>query len=161
LYRVERLRHPHEDAVVKVRRARVGIDSLRRDVVGNGLIRSVNAGRLRVRLDFDEVLDAVGADDAAERIKPARKRSVRVHAAAVLVEKDARPIFSRQKGRAVARRVGSQEVGGAHRAIVGEPCDFVRTEWDHLVETAATASAAFVRKRRRAIVDDRQGDLRG
>ncbi len=147
--------------MVKVRGARVGVDSLRRHVIGDGSIGSVDAGRLRVRLDFDEVFDAVGADDAAERIKPARERSVRVHAAAVLVEEDAASIIAGQKGRAVARRMGRQELGGGDSSVMGQSRDFVRPEWNHLPETAAIASAASVGERGSAIADDRQGHLRG
>ena len=82
------------------------------EVVGDGALVAVDAGRLGMRLQMAEALVTVGIDPARQRIDTARERPVGMDATAALVEEHARTVLTGAEDGAARLGVAGEELGG-------------------------------------------------
>src|SRR6185295_16833735 len=110
--------------------------------------RSVDSGRLGMRLQVAEALVALGAHPARQRIDPARERAIGMDGAAARPEEDAAAVVLARLQHGAARLgVTSEELGGGDAEPARQPQRLVRPHPDRLVMAAPVAGIAHVRVR--------------
>src|SRR5207245_2748832 len=91
---LEQLHHALVERAIPIAHREVRCEPLHGEIVGNGAIVAVHAGRLGMRLQVAEALVAVGIGPAREWIEAAGERSVGMDATTTLVEEHARAVFA-------------------------------------------------------------------
>src|SRR5262249_56429219 len=111
---LQQIDHALVHGAVPVAHREIRREPLRREIVGDGTVVAVDAGRLGVRLQMAEALVAVGIDPARERIDTAREGAVGMNATAALVEEHAGPVLPGLEDRAARLGVAAGRPRSRH-----------------------------------------------